>query len=85
MARQAPRQERPRPRAVGGPAPEFAIDEIRDPAEEKPDRHRGGDETAKTAATGCAAGKQRDGERAPREPAMERHAAMPERQDLRGC
>ena len=77
-------RRRPCPRAGGRPAPELAVDEVGDAAEEQADRRAGGDDVAQPQQRRSSWRRRReraatsDAERA----AVEAHAAVPELQDL---
>ena len=71
------------PGHVGRPAPQFAVDEIGDAAEEQPDRgDRRRDVAERQHRNAAVAREQHDGDDAAGEAAMERHAAVPEFEDL---
>src|SRR5262249_25993776 len=72
------------PRNVGGPAPQFTIDEIGDAAEKQSDRRYGCSYVAERQYRNAAMErKQHDGENAAGYAAMERHAAIPELQNFK--
>src|SRR5689334_12084748 len=74
-----------RPGHVRRPAPQFAIYEIGESPEKKPDRpHRTGHVAEREYGNAAASGEQHHREDAADEPAMEGHAALPDLNDLRG-
>ena len=84
VARQrAAEREDHRPGHVGRPAPQLAVDEVRDPAEEKPDRpDRAGDVAERQCRDAALIGEQQHRDDAAEEAAMEGHAALPHLEDL---
>src|SRR5690349_19199173 len=71
------------PGHVGRPANQLAIHEICDPAEEQADRRRSRDQIAEREGTELLAARiQHDRDNHADEPAMERHAALPDLEDL---
>ena len=74
-----------RPGQIGGPPPEFGIDEIGDPAEEKPDggdqRHRIGKLQRRHPV---ASAKPQAREDHPQKTAVKRHAAFPDLENVAG-
>src|SRR5690242_6214540 len=71
------------PGHVGRPANQLAIHEICDPAEEQADRRRSRDQIAEREGTELLAARiQHDRDDHADEPAMERHAALPDLEDL---
>ena len=84
MARQRPAAgEHHRPGHVGRAAPQFAVDEIGDAAEEQPDRpDRAGDVAERQDRNAALAREQHHGDHAAGEAAVERHAAVPQLHDL---
>ena len=71
------------PRQARRPAEQLAVDEIGDAAEEQADRHRGGDEVARAPRIDAVAARERpDGDDAADERAVERHAALPDGDDV---
>src|SRR5262249_26419567 len=72
-----------RPRYVGRTAPQFAVHEVGEPAEEEPDRpNRAGEVAEREPRDAARAGEQADREHAAEQTAGERHAAVPYLQDL---
>lgn len=89
MARQLRRvvgeDHRPGQARVRGAAPQFAVDEIGDSAEQQPDRGDGGGDVAKRQDRDLVAiGKPHHRDDAAEEAAMERHAAFPQFEDRGG-
>src|SRR6202163_4832028 len=80
MARDRPAaREDHGPGHVGGPPPQLAIDEVRDPAEQEPDRpDRAGDISEREPRHAALAGKSHYRGHAAEKAAMERHAALPD-------
>ncbi len=75
-------REHHRPRCVGRPSIELGVHEVGEPSQEEADRHRGGDDVAKSEERNLAAAReqdQRDDDAGTA--AVERHAALPELQD----
>src|SRR5262245_61958881 len=72
-----------RPWYVGRPAPQLTIDEIGEAAEQQPDRcDRTGDVAQGQHRHSAYRGKAYDGGDAAEKPAMKRHAAFPDLEDL---
>ena len=84
VARQRPAErEDHRPGHVGRPAPQLAVDEVREPPEEDPDRpDRAGDVAERQRRDAAVIGEPQDRDDAAEEAAMERHAALPHLEDL---
>src|SRR5450756_1719754 len=75
--------EHHRPWQVGRPAPQFAVDEIGDAAEEYSDRSdRAGDVAEREDRNATLAREQNHGNDAAGETAVERHAAVPQLYDF---
>src|SRR6202043_2558911 len=72
-----------RPRHVGRPAPQFAIDEIGDAAEEQSDRTDRGDDVAERQHRNATLEREGDdGDDAAGDAAMKRHATVPQFENL---
>src|SRR5262249_44565415 len=72
-----------RPGDVSNPAEKLAIDKIGEPAQEQPEGDRRGNDVYQRPDRDPAdPGKERHGEDGTEKTAMERHAAMPKRDDL---
>src|SRR3984893_18244728 len=72
-----------RPRHAGRPAPKFRLDEIRDAAEKKPDRNRGGANIGKAQhRNSFARGEDVNRERGSGEAAVKRHTTFPNSENL---
>jgi hypothetical protein len=70
------------PRHVGDAAPQLAVDEVGQPAEEQADRHHEGHQIRQHERVDLVApGEGQDGDDDAQKPAMERHAAFPQGQD----
>src|SRR5262249_39125500 len=71
------------PGHVGRAAVELTVDEVGDAAEEEPDGHRADDEVAEGEHADAAAQREKnDGGDDPERAAVERHAAVPDIEDL---
>ncbi len=67
----------------GDPAPQFAVDEVGEPAEEQPDRHHADDAVGEGHPVDRVAARiEPGGDDHAQRPAMEGHAAMPDGQRL---
>ena len=72
-----------RPGHVGRPPPEFAIDEIGEPAEKQAEGHRRSDHVEQRPQREAArAGEEDHRQRGAEKAAVERHAAVPDLEDL---
>src|SRR5262249_45067551 len=68
---------------IGHPTPEFTIDEVGDAAEEDPARrHRAGDAATRQPRNAAQRGEHHHRQHAAEEAAVERHAAVPELEDI---
>src|SRR5450631_3811446 len=84
MARQRPAERKyHRPRHVGGPSPQLAIDEVREPPEQEPDRpDRAGDVAERERRYPAVVSEAYHRDDATEKAAVEGHAAFPHLEDL---